>query len=38
MDAGDGLGLGDRQQVVAALEVAVVGGKLRAAIVGLAEA
>ena len=37
VDAGDGLGLGDRQQVVAALEVAMVGGELRAAVVGLAE-
>ena len=37
VDARDGLGLGDRQQVVAALEVAVKGGKLFAAVVGLAE-
>ena len=29
VDAGDGLGLGNCQQVIAALEVAVVGGKLR---------
>ena len=37
MDANNRLGLRDRQQVVAALEVAVAGGELRAAIVGFAE-